>query len=295
MFICPLYWAYHEYPDVQTMVLVHEASHYYGTWDYGYGQAAVKELARGEPSKAIYNADSYAHFADNLAKLDAAAELTLRNITFYCICHPKWRYSSSLDSGRAGIKLLDPVIRRVWSCVAHQRLDLDTRGDAHKEEGLSLYFSARVWKHCVCDNLLKSGFPGLFVDTGGANLTGLAGVHGPRRMGTGWVLWDFQQGLGLDTPIPKSAEGAGTSLFLSDWIPSRSSITGIDSSSGLDPPAGFVIERIHASASRNPRRHLFTVSSGRQVVLTLPTSGGYKSGLATSPSSVTTVLTSHLT
>jgi len=48
--------------------LIHEASHFAAngrTFDYAYGQAAARALARTDPFKAIFNADSHEYFAEN--------------------------------------------------------------------------------------------------------------------------------------------------------------------------------------------------------------------------------------
>lgn len=52
------------------MVLVHEVSHFYGNRDYEYGEPAAMKLAKTNPRKAIFNADSAMFFADNIPHLE---------------------------------------------------------------------------------------------------------------------------------------------------------------------------------------------------------------------------------
>ena len=68
IFLCRLYWE--QFPGVQAMVLVHEVSHFYGNRDYEYGEPAAMKLAKTNPRKAIFNADSAMFFADNIPHLE---------------------------------------------------------------------------------------------------------------------------------------------------------------------------------------------------------------------------------
>ena len=54
--------------DSRVGVLIHEMSHFAdvgGTLDHEYSQAKCIELARDEPAKALYNADSFEYFMED--------------------------------------------------------------------------------------------------------------------------------------------------------------------------------------------------------------------------------------
>ncbi|PFH45488.1 hypothetical protein AMATHDRAFT_71658 [Amanita thiersii Skay4041] len=69
MWLCPAFWAAPmNGTDSKSGTIVHEASHYTangGTQDFAYGQGAAQELAKNDPDRAVYNADSHEYFAEN--------------------------------------------------------------------------------------------------------------------------------------------------------------------------------------------------------------------------------------
>ncbi|PFH46155.1 hypothetical protein AMATHDRAFT_77803 [Amanita thiersii Skay4041] len=69
MYFCPAFWRSAAIgTDSQAGTIIHEASHYIvngGTNDFAYGQDSAKELARTNPDRAVFNADSHEYFAEN--------------------------------------------------------------------------------------------------------------------------------------------------------------------------------------------------------------------------------------
>lgn len=52
-------------PLIQAGIIVHETSHFFGTVDHAYGQAACRALAISDSEEAGSNADSYEYFSEN--------------------------------------------------------------------------------------------------------------------------------------------------------------------------------------------------------------------------------------
>jgi peptidyl-Lys metalloendopeptidase len=69
IYLCNAFWAAPSTgTDSRAGTIVHELSHFSvvaGTNDYAYGQAAAKNLARSNPSRAVRNADNHEYFAEN--------------------------------------------------------------------------------------------------------------------------------------------------------------------------------------------------------------------------------------
>lgn len=69
IYFCPAFWSAPMIgTDSKGGTIVHETSHFTvvaGTVDYAYGQAACKNLAISDSSKAIMNADNHEYFTEN--------------------------------------------------------------------------------------------------------------------------------------------------------------------------------------------------------------------------------------
>jgi len=69
VYLCGAFWTAPDTgTDSRAGTLIHESSHFTahgGTDDWVYGQAACKDLAIHNPSRAIDNADSHEYFAEN--------------------------------------------------------------------------------------------------------------------------------------------------------------------------------------------------------------------------------------